>query len=54
MFTNNLKKEKTKSFEKENDNFKKELQSLRRLKQQNNNAIFYSVFLNASMIVILF
>ena len=42
MFTNNLKKEKKNIFEKENANFKKELQSLRRLKKQNNNSIFYN------------
>ena len=48
MFTNNIRKEKNKSFEKETDNLKKELQSLRRLKRQNNNAIFYNAeFINS-------
>lgn len=49
MFTNNIRKEKkNKSFEKETDNLKKELHSLKRLKKQNNNAIFYnSEFINS-------
>ena len=48
MFTNNIRKEKNKSFERETDNLKKELQSLRRLKRQNNNAIFYNAeFINS-------